>query len=384
MLWHRDARIVEPSLKARRVSPIGYWSFVGLSLGLASACRDVAAPDVAAPPATASIDAEATAAATFTVQDLGVLPGGMNSSGDAINASGDVVGWSETAAGYHPVLWRGSTIKDLGLPFGNNAYATGVNNTRTVVGHATNPAGERRAFTWKAGVFTVVSVAGKEVAFNAVNNGGTAVGGFRLVTPSSVVHALRWTKAGGIVDLHPAGYLSSGAFGISDQGVVVGWVKLSTGTKPTHAARWSATNVFTDLGSLSANSNSWANGVNSTGRIVAVDESAAHVLTSYLWRSATQKTVLGPGVATGISNLGRISAIADSTVGTTVIQLAATRRNATSPWVFLPALPTASQTNSFALAVNACGTLAGNGQAGSGGAPRPNHALRWTISACDT
>jgi probable HAF family extracellular repeat protein len=364
----------------------GYRPLVGLALGLAlgvlGSCRDVAAPDRAAPPAMATVDPDILAV-TFTVQDLGVLPGGVNSSGDAINANGDIAGWSETAAGHHPVLWRGSRMRDLGLPFGTDAFATGVSNDRTVVGHATDAAGERRAFVWKAGVFDVIAAPSKDIAFNAVNDSGMAAGAFRHAGKTSAIHAIRWTKAGGIVDLHPAGYISSGAYAISNQGVVVGWVKLPTSPRKTHAALWSATNVFTDLGSLSAGSNSWANGVNPAGRVVIVDDNAGQYLSSYVWCCGNQTKLLGMGVANGISDHGRFAGILDNMANPNVVYSGATRRTVYAPWELLPQIPTPGQPYSFALAVNSCGTMAGSAQVGSGPSPRPNHAVRWKISICD-
>ena len=334
------------------------------------------------PPVLASAGADA-AAATYKVVDLGVLAGGVNSSGEAINANGDVVGWSETAAGIHPVMWRGSRMRDLGLPFGTDAYATGISDDRTVVGYAAKGLAERRAFVWKQGVFTLVAVRSRDIAFNAINNGGVVVGGYRFAGTSSAVHALRWTAAGGVVDLHPAGYAASGAFGISENGTVAGWARLANGTRATHAAQWSPANVFTDLGTLSPGSNSWANDVNDAGRVVAVDDGGGQGLLSFVWCCSTQVKKLGTGAANGISPLGRIVGIQDGTANPNGSLRAATRRNAGAPWQLLPQLGAAGKRTSFGFAVNACGTMAGWSEVGSGAAPLPYHAVRWAISTCD-
>ena len=48
----------------------------------------------------------ASAARTATMTDLGTLPGGTDSGGSAINASGQVAGGAYTAGGdFHAFLW---------------------------------------------------------------------------------------------------------------------------------------------------------------------------------------------------------------------------------------------------------------------------------------
>ena len=49
------------------------------------------------------------------MQDLGTL-GGTYSGGFAINASGQVTGYADTAGDglYHAFLWDGTTMQDLG------------------------------------------------------------------------------------------------------------------------------------------------------------------------------------------------------------------------------------------------------------------------------
>lgn len=84
----------------------------------------------------ASLIAGTAHGASYTITDLGDLPGGTDfSSGQAINAAGQVTGWSHSSAGYRAFLWDPATgMSDLGaLPVGGS-FGHGINDSATVVG----------------------------------------------------------------------------------------------------------------------------------------------------------------------------------------------------------------------------------------------------------
>jgi probable HAF family extracellular repeat protein len=89
------------------------------------------------------------AAAQVRPIDLGTL-GGNNSSAIAVNATGQVVGYSELRDGStHAFSWteQGGMI-DLGTLGGQYSVANAVNASGQVVGWSTTADGIQHAFTW--------------------------------------------------------------------------------------------------------------------------------------------------------------------------------------------------------------------------------------------
>src|SRR5262249_54112780 len=68
-----------------------------------------------------------------TLTDL--TPSGGNSYAYAINNNGAVTGYATVSDGsYHAVLWRGSTMTDLGTLGGSPSYGQAINDSDMVVG----------------------------------------------------------------------------------------------------------------------------------------------------------------------------------------------------------------------------------------------------------
>jgi probable HAF family extracellular repeat protein len=71
-----------------------------------------------------------------TMKDLGTLPGGRASSGNAINQSGQVTGYSEIPGpNIHAFLYSNGTMQDLGtLPGTSDSFGRGINQSADVAG----------------------------------------------------------------------------------------------------------------------------------------------------------------------------------------------------------------------------------------------------------
>ena len=105
-------------------------------------------------------------AQSYIVKDLGTLGGSLGSAADAINSSGQVVGYAFTTnnAGLHATLFSGtgSNNTDLGGLAGaanNNGEAYGINDSGQILGHATAPGGNVHATLFSGtGSVTLISV----------------------------------------------------------------------------------------------------------------------------------------------------------------------------------------------------------------------------------
>ena len=142
-----------------------------------------------------------------TPHDLSSLAGTTTSKSAAtdLNDNGQVVGWSDTAAGVpHATLFQidanGAVLSrtDLGVLGSTNSYAHGVNNAGMVVGVS-----DGRAFKWQTGTMTdlnttIASSSGWTISnAAAINDAGVIVGeGIRygfgraiMLTPASCLKA---------------------------------------------------------------------------------------------------------------------------------------------------------------------------------------------------
>jgi probable HAF family extracellular repeat protein len=192
--------------------------------------------------------------------DLGTL-GGANSAAAAIAASGQIVGWAETASGaQHAALWDHGSATDLGTLGGTNSAATAVNAEGQVVGWAeTGRPGEnqwsgveRHAFLWEAGKLTDLAPL---VAAAAIDDAGRVVG--QVEDGGAAL-----MEDGHLIDLAPLVEVA----GIDAAGRIVGAVEVAEGHQ--HAAIWDD-GVVTDLGALQdRHQDSAAADINATGQIV--------------------------------------------------------------------------------------------------------------------
>jgi probable HAF family extracellular repeat protein len=96
-------------------------------------------------------------AADYTITDLGTLGGGLASAGNAINESGQVVGFSlfpnsaDTSWPFHAFLYDNGGLSDLGSLGGDSSTATDINTDGKIVGFARSTNGRYRAFLYENG-----------------------------------------------------------------------------------------------------------------------------------------------------------------------------------------------------------------------------------------
>ena len=196
--------------------------------------------------------------------ELGVLPGGFASEGWGVNGSGSVVGVSLSAAGERAFIWTATGgMQDLGSLGGTNSSAVAINETGTVVGYADSASGASVAFRWTASD-GMQPLGGVESKANDVNGAGVVVG---THTVGVDTHAFMWSDEGGFVDL---GVIGDGyraeALAINNAGVIVGLSSIGTGG--IRAFRRLPGDTMTSLGTLAGHTTSRAYDVNDHGVIV--------------------------------------------------------------------------------------------------------------------
>jgi probable HAF family extracellular repeat protein len=297
-------------------------------------------------------------AQTYIVKDLGTLGGSLGSAANAINSSGQVVGYAFTTnnAGLHATLFSGtgSNNTDLGGLVGaanNNGEAYGINDSGQILGHATAPCGNVHATLFSGtgsgnsdlgalgGVFSfgrAINNAGQMVGqadaglghavlFSGTGSGNTDLGGvdggvagiaYAINTSGQIVgqattaaqadRATFFSGTGsGNLDLGTLGGFNSYAYGINDSGQIVGSSAL-TGDSAFHAVLFSGTGSNnTDLGTLGG-TNSHAYAINNAGVIVGNSQTAVGDVTfhAFIYSNGTMQDLNELVVAgSGVTNI---------------------------------------------------------------------------------
>ena len=202
-------------------------------------------------------------ATTYTVTDLGTLPGGSSSFGHGINAAGHVTGYATVANGdTHPFLWTPSAgmvdIAGSAIPSGGGAQGFWINNFDQIVGAP--EATSQQAFFYN-GTFSYLS--------------GTSI---------------------------------SSAKGINDSGQIAGH------TSSAHASVWlSSTAIPLDIDALAAETCGTATGNSDVSFISNAGLVAGHVNKHaflYNIQNGQVTCIPTPGpqsIAGGINNLGQVA-----------------------------------------------------------------------------
>lgn len=219
------------------------------------------------------------AATTYSLTDLGDLPGGGDfSEALDLNASGAVVGTSFATNMRLGFFWQNGVMTSVGdLPGGSSeSWAVGVNASGQVVGYSDATAG-RRPFLWQNGVMLDLSMQPGSASFVEaadINDAGQVVG--RGSGPTGN-RAVLWENGENLVDLGV--YVPPNTFSlataINASGFVVGWGAAGLGDS-IRALSWSTPGVPVDRGELSGGRDrSIAFDVNASGQMAGRSETAA-------------------------------------------------------------------------------------------------------------
>lgn len=210
----------------------------------------------------------------YVCKTIGSLGGGR-SQGFALNASGQVVGSSRTAAqSFHAFRWsQKGGMQDLGnLPGANFSVAKDINNSGDVVGCSVTPDVNFHVFLWtEAGGMEEIGSLFPSVSCEAIsiNNSGQVVW-----WDFNSGHAVRWTRAGGVQDLGFDGFPTA----INEVGQIAGSIAVPGGT---HAFLWSEGAGLRDLGTLNSWPYSSGSDLNDSAEVVGL--STGSQSDSFIW-----------------------------------------------------------------------------------------------------
>ena len=255
------------------------------------------------------------AAPHYTITEIGVLPGGTASFATAINAPGDVVGYSYDAGlDERAFIWRSGTLTNLGtFPNGHYSLALGLNNLGQIVGDSDTGDFEPRAFLRESGPLLDLSrTGGAQIHASAVNDAGL-IAGYMTKSGSgnpANFRAVIWEKDPArpgrfnqttlpvLTNTTDPTLTFSLAYAINASGVIAG----SCYTFPTgqRGVLWltNASRTIVDLGTLPGGGESFAESLNANG--LAVGWSSLHAGDrAVLWSNDTARTIVNLNTLAG-------------------------------------------------------------------------------------
>ena len=247
-------------------------------------------------------EASAVQALSYTVTDLGTL-GGASSEARGINNSGQVTGYSRTAAStFHAFLYSNGVMTDLGT-LGGASYGFGINSSGQVGGYSGIGVHYYRAFLYSNDSMTNLGALGGDdhAVGYGINDSGQVVGESCNLN-SGMCRAFLYSN-GVMTDLGNLGGSSwtNMAYGINDSGQV-------TGVSNSRAFLYS-NGVMTDLGILGGDSHSIGYGINDSGQVVGSSADPSGKYRAFLYSNGVMTdmgTLGGASYGYDINNSGQV------------------------------------------------------------------------------
>lgn len=254
--------------------------------------------------------ASQSSAQTYTVTDLGTLPGNSVSQAYALNDAGEVAGVSDSPTAAIATIFSGGVATSISTLGSSVSLANAINNSGKIVGwnsYESNSNFDPQAFLYSNGSMLNInspSLFPSGTEAYGINNAGEVVGTGYL--SSSTFHAFLYT-GGKMKDIGPSGAFQATAYAVNNSGQIVGTYSLNSGASGTflytngkmtklpnpagstggfgvaindkgeivgtlyvgggHAAKFSK-GVWTDLGNFPGAQGTGANAINAGGQIV--------------------------------------------------------------------------------------------------------------------
>jgi probable HAF family extracellular repeat protein len=234
-------------------------------------------------------------AQTYTVTDLGALPGFNSSHAYDNNNLGQVTGCSDNSTlpavpcssftiPADVFLWSGDGMQDLGnLPGYDSSAGYVVNDSSEVVGYSANTqTGVVHGFYWSAstGMTDLGTLpGGNGYCFaEAITSKGVIVG--QSAVSNGDVLLVLWTKSGGSYQIHNEGHLPMAPYiypvDINENLQVTGVAYFNEAGTRYHAFLWSEAAGWKDLGTLPGGQNSYGEWMTDSGVVAGLSTSAEY------------------------------------------------------------------------------------------------------------
>jgi probable HAF family extracellular repeat protein len=205
-----------------------------------------------------------------SMTNLGTL-GGASGIGNAINASGQVAGYSQDAGGtYRAFLSSGSNLLDIGDLGGGSAVAYGINDLGQVVGSAVTAKGENHPFVYRNGRMIDLGTLGSSnndwwnVA-SGINNSGVVTG--TSYDAQGNFFGFVW-KNGKMIKMGTLGGAWSQGYAINNKNQITGLGYMKNGSAHAFITNC-ATCPLKDLGTFAGNTSTvWGFAINDSGVVV--------------------------------------------------------------------------------------------------------------------
>lgn len=274
----------------------------------------------------------------YAINDSGVAVGGANANQEAVAfVNGQLV--RLPAAGYVRTL--ATAISDSGIIVG-----TGETSTASY------------GLFWPSLTSPPIRITGLAGSMRptAVNSQGVVVGW------AAEQRAARWSPATGMTLIEPLASTTSAPTDLSETGFATGNVQF--GESSAAMARWNpnGTNGVIDWGGYA-----WR--VRNDGGVLG-----SMGASSYLWSVSNTRTALTSWVARDMSSKGRLVGYQSDS---SFLRHATTQAAPNGYTQLLPSLP--NGTSSYAIDVNACGTVVGMLSVAQG----PEKPVMWSRASCD-
>ena len=229
--------------------------------------------------------AAGAAAPEYWPIDLGSL-GGTQTVATGINDLGQVVGWSQDAAGRtQAFVWASGTMTGLGfLPGGTCSVANAINNRGDVTGHAYVSGTNHHAFLCVSNNLQDLGTFGGPLSIGTAINDSKEITGWSYTAPEEFTNGLWlaafWWRTNTMLKIPPFRYFkhSCEGYGINDSGYICGITYVYMNNPRNWAFVWKDTNAnavadegeMLPLGSLGCPGleYSQANAINNAGLIV--------------------------------------------------------------------------------------------------------------------